>query len=180
MLAAVILFFVARAWLSSLAVLLTMTAPLVPLLGVVIGADSELSSLFECVELSVDSLMLSQLIFSALLIFLAFCCRSWLSLGLTLLLVGGVLGLLFIPGVSYSYVLLGVAGALATAGVRSLKELHRLTFGSGDAHWQQELPDTDMVFASRELGGDPRYWYWLQTAVAISVPAAVLTFAFVV
>ena len=174
----VVLFFLARTWLASLAVLLTMSAPLVPLLGLIFGENDPLEAIFEPIDLTVDTLWLSRIIFGALLVFLAFCCRSALSLGLTVLILGGVLGLLFVPGLPSAYVLLGVTGMLAVAGGRSLLQLHALTFQERGGHWQQERPDTDMVFASEEIGGDPRGWYWTQVAVAGLGAGAILLWGY--
>jgi len=177
-LAIVLLFFLARSWLASLAVLLTVSAPLVPIFGLVLGEDDPLKSIFEPIDLTIDILWLSRIIFGALLLFLLFCCRSFLSVGLTLLILGAVVGLLFIPGITPSYVLLGVAGMLLVAGVRSLVQLHGLTFRESGSHWQQELPSTDMVFASQEIGGDPRGWYWAQVAVASLGAGAILLWGY--
>lgn len=171
--AIVLLFILARSWLASFAVILTLTAPLTPLLGLLDGTDP-LSDFLSPLALTVDGAMLSKVIFGALLVFLLFCCRSPLSLGLTALIIGPIFGLLFIPGLSYSYVLLAVTGLLIPAGVRSLIELHRLTFTATAGHWQKEQNATDMVFASEEIGGDPRYWYWLQAAIAAIIPVAIL------
>lgn len=177
-LGAVLLFFLARAWLSAIAVILTLTAPLVPIFGLILGDGHPLAWIFEPMDLSIDSLWLSRITFGVLLLFLGFCCRSWLSLGLTLLILGGVLGLLFIPGLPHGYVLFGVAGMLLVAGIRSLIELHRLTFRKSSAHWQRDLPDTDMVFAAREIGGDPRYWYWAQVSIAAIAALAILIWSY--
>lgn len=162
----ILLFFLARSWLATLAVILTMSAPLVPIIGLMLADGHPFEGLFSSIDLSIDTLWLSRIIFAVLLLFLVFCCRSLLSLGLTLLILGAVLGLLFIPGLPHGYVLLGAAGMLLVAGVRSLLELHRLTFTASAGHWQQEQIGTDMVFAAEELGGDPRYWYWAQVAIA--------------
>ena len=177
-LALVLLFFLARTWLASLAVLLTMSAPLAPIIGLALGENDPLELILEPGALTLDTLWLSRIIFGALLVFLLFCCRSLLSLGLTLLILGGVLGLLFIPGLPPAYVLLAVAGTLSVAGVRSLRQLHGLTFRETGSHWQQELPATDMVFASEEIGGDPRGWYWAQVAVASLGAGAILLWGY--
>lgn len=162
---AVLLFFLARGWLSSIAVVLTLTSPLVPILGLILS-DDFFDGLFGSLTITIDSLWLSRIIFGTLLVFLLFCCRSLLSLGLTALIIGSALGLLFIPGLPHGYVLFGIAGMLSVAGTKSLLELHRITFRQSSGHWQRERTATDMVFAAEELGGDPRYWYWAQVAVA--------------
>lgn len=164
-LGAVILFFLARAWLSSIAVILTLTSPLVPIFGLMLS-DDFFRDVFGSLALTIDSLWLSRIIFGVLLVFLLFCCRSLLSLGLTALIIGASLGLLFIPGLPHGYVLFGLAGMLSVAGAKSLMELHRITFRQSSGHWQRERTATDMVFAADEIGGDPRYWYWVQVAVA--------------
>lgn len=162
---AVLLFFLARGWLSSIAVILTLTSPLVPIIGLILSDDFS-KGIFGSLEFTIDTLWLSRIIFGTLLVFLLFCCRSLLSLGLTALIIGSALGLLFIPGLPHGYVLFGIAGMLSVAGVKSLLELHRITFRQSSGHWQRERTATDMVFAADELGGDPRYWYWAQVAVA--------------
>lgn len=177
-LAIVLLFFLARSWLASLAVLLTVSAPLVPILGLILGEDDPLKAIFEPIDLTIDMLWLSRIIFGVLLAFLLFCCRSWLSVGLTLLILGTVVGLLFVPGLPSSYVLLGVAGTLAVAGSRSLIQLHSLTFKSSGSHWQQGQLSTDMVFAAEEIGGDPRGWYWAQVAIASLGAVAILLWGY--
>lgn len=174
----VLLFFLARSWLGSLAVLLTVSSPLVPIFGLILGKDDPLKAIFDTADLTIDTLWLSRIIFGTLLVFLLFCCRSLLSLGLTALILGGVFGLLFIPGLQPGYVLLGVAGVLSVAGGRSLIQLHRLTFSDSAGHWQQEQIGTDMVFASEEIGGDPRYWYWVQVAVAILGSSAIILWGY--
>lgn len=160
----VLLFFLARGWLSSIAVILTLTSPLLPILGLILS-DELFEGVFGSLAFTIDSLWLSRIIFGVLLVFLLFCCRSLLSLGLTALIIGASLGLLFIPGLPHGYVLFGIAGMLSVAGVRSLMELHRITFTPTAGHWQKERTATDMVFAADELGGDPRYWYWAQVSL---------------
>lgn len=171
---AILLFFLAKSWLSSIAVILTMSAPLVPLIGLMLADGHLFDWIFESIDLTVNTLLLSRIIFGALLVFLVFCCRSWLSIGLTLLILGGVLGLLFVPGLPHGYVLFAIAGMLLVAGVRSFLELYRLTFHSNAGHWQRDQPATDMVFASEEIGGDPRYWYWIQVSLTAIAALAIL------
>lgn len=165
----IILFFIAKSWLSAIAVLLTLTAPLT-LLAVAFFNDFNPEKYLgiKNVELTVDSLLLAQIVFCLLSVFLLVCCRSWLSLLLTLIILGSITGALFIPGVSYSYVLLAVAGMLTVAGTRSLIELHGLTFSrTTGSHWQVARSSTDMVFASEEIGGNPKFWYWLQVGLTV-------------
>lgn len=178
-LGAVALFFFARNALATLAVILTVSSPLAPILGLVLREKNPLTELIESLTLTVDIRLFEQILFGALLLFLAFCCRSWLSLGLTALILGGVTGLLFVPGIPSVYVVLLVAGILLGAGVRSLRELHRLTFKAKRAHWQTETTATDMVFAAQEIGGDPRYWYWVQLTVALGGALAILLFGYI-
>lgn len=169
LLAIIILFFIAKSWLGAIAVLLTLSAPLTVVSAIAFSDFNPESFLgLNEINLTVSGLWLSRIIFALLLVFLAFCCRSWLSLLLTVVILGSVLALLFAPWITYSYVLFAVAGLLTVAGVRSLLELHRLTFSSTKGtHWQKERSSTDMVFASQEIGGDPRFWYWVQVAVAV-------------
>lgn len=165
-LGAVVLFFLARSLLATLAVALTVTAPLVPIAELTVLQGTALGKLIEPLGLTVDIALFSRVLFGALLLFLALCCRSWLSFGLTALILGSVFGLLFVPGLPVAFVFAFVAGMLTVAGVRSLMELHRITFSATASHWQSERVATDMVFAAEEIGGDPRYWYWAQCFVA--------------
>lgn len=178
----VILFFVAKSWLSAIAVLLTLTAPLT-LIAAAFFSDFRPEKYLglENIELTIDSLLLAQIIFCLLSVFLLVCCRSWLSLLLTLIILGSITGALFIPGVSYSYVLLTVAGTLTVAGVRSLIELHGLTFSrTTGSHWQVARSSTDMVFASEEIGGNPKFWYWLQVGLTAVAAIGILINSFLI
>lgn len=165
--AAVILVFIAKMWLSSIAILLTLTSAISFVAGVTMGKDHPLTVLLNDYELTLESNLIAEGIFAVLLVFVLFCCRSWLSAGLSLLILGSTLGLLIIPGINYSYVLAAVAAILYTAGIKSFIELHKLTFGRTSGNRSQNLPDTDMVFASQELGGNPAFWYWITVGVAI-------------
>jgi len=159
-------------------VILTVTAPLVPIAELTVLQGTALGDLIEPLALTVDIELFSRVLFGALLLFLALCCRSWLSLSLTALILGSVVGLLFIPGLPVAFVLSFVAGMLAVAGLRSLRELHRITFSSTASHWQSEQVATDMVFAAEEIGGDPRYWYWAQCIVAGVAFLAIVVFGY--
>lgn len=163
----ILVFFLARNLLASLAVILTLSSPLAPILGFILGENDPLYLLFAPADLTIGSELLSQILFAGLLVFVLFCCRNWLSAGLTVLLLGGSLGALLIPGAAHSYILLFLAGILSVAGTRSLRELYQITFSNRPTHWQQPNQGTDMVFAAEEIGGDPRYWYWAQVAVGL-------------
>lgn len=178
-LGAVTLFFFARNFLATLAVILTVSSPLAPVLSLMLREKNPFTELIDSLAITVNAQLFEQIIFGSLLVFLAFCCRSWLSLGLTVLILGGVTGLLFIPGLPSAYVVLLVAGILTGAGVRSLRELYRLTFKAKSTHWQTETTATDMVFAADEIGGDPRYWYWIQLTVAVGGALTILLFGYI-
>jgi len=177
-LGAVVFFFLARNLLATLAVVLTVSSPLAPILGVALRGKSPLTELVDSLAVTVSADWFARIIFGVLLIFLGFCCRSILSLGLTVLILGGITGLLFIPGLPSGYVLAGASGMLIFSGIRSLRELHGLTFQASGSHWQREAPATDMVFAAEELGGDPRYWYWVQTFIAVVGALAIVVFGY--
>lgn len=174
----VLVFFLARNLLASLAVILTISSPLAPVLGLILGENDPLYAIFDPESLTLESGILSQILFAGLLIFVLFCCRNWLSAGLTVLLLGGSLGALLIPGAIHSYILLFLAGVLSGAGVRSLRELYQITFSKRPTHWQEPNQGTDMVFAAEEIGGDPRYWYWVQVAVGLLGFGAILLLGF--
>lgn len=174
--AAVILVFVAKMWLSSIAILLTLTSAVSFIAGVTMGKDHPVSVLLNDYELTLDSNLIAEGIFAVLLVFVLFCCRSWLSAGLSVLILGATLGLLIIPGINYSYVLATIAAVLYTAGIKSFIELHKLTFRRGSR--SQDLPDTDMVFASQELGGNPAAWYWITVSVAVLSASGVFVWGY--
>ena len=176
LLGAVVLVFIAKSWLSSIAVILTITSALSFILGITLGKDHPLAILLDDYELTIESYWIARGIFALLFIFVLFCCRSWLSAGLSILILGACLGALFIPTVNYSYVLAVIAGILYTSGVKSFTELHRLTFGR--SRDPRSLPDTDMVFAAQELGGEPAVWYWVTVTVAILSVAGIFLWGY--
>lgn len=176
--AVVVLGFLAKALLSTGALLLTLTAVVNLGVGIFAGASHPLTTLVDGESFSFDSLWIARLIFGLLLVFVVLCSRSWLSLALSVLMLGGILGLLFLPILTYSYVLTAVAAVLYTAGAKSFLELHAISFKQRPRHWQQEGQDTDMVFAAQELGGDPRYWYWITVAVALIASAGIFLWGY--
>ena len=124
-------------------------------------------------DFSVASAELVKWFMLGLLLFVLVCCRSLLSFALTLATLGVTTLLLFLPWLNYSLVLATISGILITAGVKSFVELYNLTF----KHRNKNV-NTDMVYASEELGGSPKTWYWITIVFTAIVSGLTLFWGF--
>lgn len=167
----IVLLLISRSLIALLAILTTSMSLIALILSFFLSKNTWLDSLINSMGDIDSSLTIAKVMLTLLFVFIIFCCRSWLALGLSILLLLPLALSTYQAFFPFAYVLLFYATIIAISGLRSFIELYKIT-----KNQSTPLIMTDCVIASEELGGTPLVWYgvFLLTGIIVSIGVLVL------